>query len=418
MGLMSFLERRLQSMKKQTAMTCVTERTEKPVQGSTAFALDLYHSLRKASSGNLFLSPFSVSSCLGMVYLGAHDETASQIARCLHLETDNRTPHVELASPDTELLAGYHTAKITLRTANSLWGDKRFPVLSEYLGTLVRHYQSVFQEVDFSNSSEACERINHWVEENTNDLIHNIVNEDDVRSAVLVLANAIYFKGKWSKPFKKENTELEPFFLGSGTSVEVSMMTQHAAGWYARLQDLQILEKWYGEGEFSMMVLLPDRYDGLQRLEESLSSHSLDRWLSMLEPVEKMYIQLPKFRIECRPPVKDALVEMGMVDAFDKDAADFSGMTGNRDFYVGNVIHKALIEVEEEGTEAAAATAVMMFMGCAPDSEPTLVFRADHPFMFLIRHNPSKTILFAGRVVDPRTHGKMVRSNFQECRGF
>ena len=383
-------------------MATVTDKLEKLTQGNTGFALDLYHSFRKACPGNLFFSPYSVSACLAMALLGARGNTAVQIARGLRLgEVDSET-HAKLAAIQEALLRDGGKANIELRIANRLWIRRGFPVLSQFLDWVNCYYRGGFQEVDFSQSQEVCRLINEWVNKTTNAMIPEIVREDQIRDAMLVLANAIYFHGKWSAPFEKEATESRPFYLSSGKGIEVPMMEQRAAGWYARVPNLQILEKWYGEGEFSMVILLPDRYDGLEGLEATLSGKNLDAWLSMLGGKDEIDIQLPKFRIESKPPLKPALIDMGMVDVFDARKADFSGITGKRDLFINEAIHKAVIEVEEEGTRAAAATVLTLYFGATPDPRPRLVFHADRPFMFLIRHNPSRTILFLGRVVDPR----------------
>jgi len=254
--------------------------------------------------------------------------------------------------------------------------------------------------VDFSDPQEACRLINRWVNQATNGLIPTMVCEDQVRDALLVLANAIYFHGKWSVPFEKEATELGPFYLSPGQVIEVPMMEQSAAASYARVQDLQILEKRYGKGEFSMVVLLPERYDGIEAFEANLNPQNLEAWLARLEPTEELLIQLPRFRIESNYQLNHALIELGMADVFTLKVADFSGITGKKDFFVSEVIHKAVIEVEEEGTRAAAVTMTRFFLGLPPT--PPTVFLADRPFAFLIRHNPSRTILFLGRVMDPR----------------
>lgn len=383
-------------------MTSATDQLEKLVQGNAPFALDLYHSFRKACPGNLFFSPFSVSACLAMALLGARGNTASQMARGLRLGVEDSETHAKLAAIQEALLQDGGKSNVELRIANRLWTHRGFPVLSPFINHVDRYYRGGFQEVDFSKSQEVCRLINDWVNKMTNAMIPEIVSEGQIRDALLVLANAIYFRGKWSTPFEKEATEPRPFYLSSGKDIEVLMMEQRAAGWYARVPNLQILEKRYGEGGFSMVILLPDRYDGLESLEATLSSKNLDAWLAMLRGNDEIDIQLPKFRIESNPPLKLALIEMGMADVFDAKKADFSGITGKQNLFINEAIHKAVIEVEEEGTRAAAATLFTLCYGATPDPRPRLVFHVDRPFMFLIRHNPSKTILFLGRVVDPR----------------
>ena len=369
------------------------------IRGNTAFALDLYHHLRNACPGNLFFSPFSVSCCLGMVSLGARGSTAAQMARCLRFEGEKEDTHVGLATLQKMVLADNNRTKIDVRIANQLWPDQRLHVLPEFLDRLDRYYHSTIQKLDFLNLHNACETINGWVREATNALINEIVDEEDLRVALLVLANAIYFRGKWSTPFEKETTELDSFYLDPRQVIQVPMMSQLGPAWYANRPGLQILEKWYGTGEFSMVILLPEQLDGLDSLEKSLNLERLELLLAGLKSVEEIQITLPKFRIASHYELSDPLIEMGIVDAFSTNA-DFSGISGGRDVVVSRIIHKAVIEVEEEGTEAAAVTAATFLLG-VPDRSLTPVFYADHPFVFLIRHRPSQSILFLGRVVDP-----------------
>ena len=381
-------------------MATDTVQLEKLVQGNSAFALDLYHALRNTCPGNLFFSPFSVSSCLAMALLGAKGNTASQIARCLRLEGGGHETHIRLAALQQTLLRDGDKVHVELRTANKLWSHAGLRVLSQFLQSADQYYRGGFQEVDFRNSHEAARLINDWASKATNAMIPSLVTEGQLSDAVFVLANAIYFHGKWSIPFEREATLPRLFYLSSGEGIEVPMMGQCGPGWYARVHNFQILEKWYGDGEFSMVIIRPDRHDGLEELEAILSSQKLDAWLSMLQEKDEIDIQVPRFRIESSLQLNPALLAIGIGDLFDPKLADLSGITGNQDLFVHEAIQKAVIEVEEEGTRAVAATAfTMLFTGS--HRTPRTIFYADHPFLFLIRHNPSKTILFLGRVVDP-----------------
>lgn len=382
-------------------MTHTAAQVKELVQGNTRFALDLYHSLRKASSGDLFFSPVSVSLCLGMVLLGARGRTASQMVRCLHIGAEHRNAQEELAALQAMLLADGEKATSEVRIANKLWADRNILVLQEFLDRVNRSFRGSFQDVDFSNSGEACRLINDWVKQSTNDLIREIVTEDLIRDALLVLANAIYFHGKWATPFQKENTRRRPFYLASGTTVQVPMMAQFAAAQYAEVPGLRLLEKSYGEGQFSMVILLPERYDGLDALEAEMNAEYLDALLARLESKDEIDITLPKFSIASDYALEETLIALGMTDAFDLQVADFSGLSGRKDLALQQVIHKAVIDVDEEGTEAAAVTLTAFFSGL-PDFTRTAVFHADRPFLFLIRHIRSRTILFLGRVMDPR----------------
>ena len=382
-------------------MVTDTAHLKRLVQGNSAFALDLYHAVRNTCPGNLFFSPFSISSCLAMALLGAKGDTASQIVRCLRLEGEGHETHTRLAALQQTLLRDGDKRHVELRTANKLWSRAGLRVLSQFLESADQFYHGGFQEVDFGNSQKAAQLINDWVSKETNAMIPSLVTDSQVSGALFVITNAIYFHGKWSAPFEREATLPRLFYLSSGEGIEVPMMRQCGPGWYARVHNLQILEKWYGEGEFSMVIFLPDRHDGLEELEATLRFQKLNTWLSMLQEKDEIDIQVPKFRIKSAYSLRSSLIEMGIEDAFNPAVADFSGITGNRDLFVNEAIHEAVIEVEEEGTKAAAVTALKLIMGIA-DHIPKTIFHADHPFLFLIRHNPSKTILFLGRVIDPR----------------
>src|SRR5262245_22122017 len=309
-------------------MTTAANQLELLVQGNTAFALDLYHAFKKTCPGNLFFYPFSVSSCLAMSLMGARGDTATQIARGIHFDAQDSDTYDRLAALLETLLRDGSKANLELRIANKLWTDARLRVLAQFVDDLNGYYRGGCEKVDFSDSAKVCQLINDWVNEATNTMIPRLVTEGQISGARMVLANAIYFHGKWSVPFEKVATEPRPFSLSPKEQIQVPMMYQWAAGWYAELPNLQILEKWYSEGEFSMVILLPDRADGLEGLEVTLNSESLDRWLSMLTEEEEIQIQMPRFRIESQPPLKLALIEMGMTDVFNSRRADFSGITG------------------------------------------------------------------------------------------
>lgn len=398
-------------------MAETTAHQDQLVQGNTAFALNLYHRLSEEASGNLFYSPFSVSTCLAMALLGAKTNTASEMAQCLRLAGDNGDFHAGLARLQHALGTQGGAAGVELRLANSLWADSGISVLSAFLADIDHYYGGGCQQVDFSDSEKACGLINDWVSRGTNGLINQIMSEKEILQVVFVLANAIYFCGKWSTPFEENDTRPQAFHLSSGKIVQADMMSQIGAGWYAEVEGFQILEKWYGDGEFSMVMLLPDRADRIPALEAKLTPQTLEAWLARLEGTDAIAIQVPKFRLATEYRLADHLRNMGMIDAFDPRRADFSGMSGGNEFFVGQVCHKAVLDMEEEGTKAAAVTATTMSCTGPGDLPPSILFRADRPFVFIIRHVPSGTILFLGRLINPAEapSGHAARSEGRRC---
>jgi serpin B len=262
-----------------------------------------------------------------------------------------------------------------------------------------KNYGAPLNRVDFQNNPEQTRtRINEWVEQKTKDKIKDLIKPGVLNSLTrLVLTNAIYFKGNWSHQFKKSATKENTFWLTRDKAVTVPLMSQKENCRYGKNEALQLIELPYVGDSFSMIVLLPNTIDGLSKLETTLTEDTLASWLMLLRKRE-VRVFLPKCTVTSEFNLEQTLSAMGMSDAF-TTKADFSGMTGNKDLFMSTVIHKAFVDIHEEGTEAAAATAVTMRMTAMPTPPPE--FRADHPFLFLIRHNPSESILFLGRVADP-----------------
>lgn len=372
------------------------------VEGNTAFALELYQQLRSAE-GNLFLSPYSISTALAMTYAGARDNTAKQMAETLRFSLEQQQLHSAFAKLESNLNAVQKKGNIQLNVANSLWPQKDYPFLKEYLALIKECYGVLITPVDYKTAREAASKlINQWVEEKTKNKIRDLIQPGvlDVLTR-LVLVNAIYFKGNWASQFEEKLTENAPFRLLSGETIQVPTMSQKQKFGYAEDQSLQILELPYIGNDISMLVILPKQVDGLAELEKSLTVESLRKWTTHLREQEVM-VFLPKFKMTSQFRLDKALISMGMSEAFDMNKANFSGMDGNPNWlYIAAAIHKAFVDVNEEGTEAAAATAVV----AKPLSAPPLTFRADHPFIFLIRENLTGSILFLGRVVDPTKEG-------------
>ena len=373
-----------------------TEPTSTPVvQGNNQFATDLYVRLKDKTSGNLFFSPYSVSAALAMTYAGAAGETGKQMAEVLHFTVPEPQLHEAMARLSSSLLAdtkkGYQ-----LRVANRLWGQKGYEFLPEFLQTTRRYFGAELGIVDFAQSTEAVrQEINQWVEKQTEEKIKELLAPGvlDPRTR-LVLTNAIYFKGDWQKKFNKKTTKDAPFHLSADKEVMVPMMRQTEQFGYLAVDDLQVLEMAYAHGELSMIVLLPKEFGGLPQLEKKLIQASLQEWTKGLRR-QKVIVYVPRFKMTSQFGLKDTLQAMGMILAFDDQKADFSRMSRGEGLYISAVIHKAFVDVNEEGTEAAAATGRL-------GESPTPVFQADHPFVFLIRDNRTGSILFMGRVVNPK----------------
>ena len=374
------------------------------VDANNQFALDYYSQLKKKDSGNIFFSPFSISSALAMTYEGAKGQTAEEMRSVFYFPADDNLRRTEYAAIFDELNKG--DKKYKLSTANAIWAQKDYQFLAEYFNRVEKYYGGKANNLDFAKDPEGSRiTINNWVEDQTNDKIKDLIPQRVIDALTrLVLTNAIYFKGEWVKQFNVEDTRDENFRISKNNSVKVPMMQrtdEDAKFNYAENDKLQILEMPYSGEELSMLVLLPIN-DDLATLEDLLSTKKLSGWKKDLEE-QRVKVFIPKFKFETKCFMADDLKTMGMPKAFQWPGADFSGMDGTKNLYIGQVIHQAFVEVNEEGTEAAAATAVVMLEGAAPGQKtPKIpVFRADHPFIFLIQEKASGNILFMGRVVNP-----------------
>jgi len=369
------------------------ESPSKPlVEGNTAFALSLYGQLR-GGEGNLFFSPFSISSAMGMTYAGARQNTAKEMGETLHFQIGQEQLPSAFKSLNHELAANARQADQKLRIANGLCltgGD----VSDDFKFLLKDNY-------DAELFSGGVDRINGWVKEKTEGKIEKILERLEPNS-VCVLLNAIYFKGLWESPFKKSDTHDGPFKVSADREVTVPFMVQKSDFRLLKKPDFQAASIPYKGKQLSMVILLPNEVDGLGKLEMQLTRENLHQWLAELNaaPVEKVELTLPKFKLETGYDLVPPCKALGMKDAFDSSGkADFSGMGWRKgELWISQIKHKAFVEVNEEGTEAAAATIVAM-VALAVREQP--VFRADHPFLFLIRDNQTGTILFLGRMVAP-----------------
>jgi serpin B len=370
------------------------------VQGNTEFALSLYAQL-SSQAGNLFFSPLSLSTALAMTYVGARGQTAAQMATVLHFPSDQQRLHPVFATLSKDLHAESETQGYQLHMANALWGQKGSRFREDFLLTTKTYYGAGLNEVDFRTAAEEARKtINAWVEQQTKDKIKDLIPLGALDELTrLVLTNAIYFKGDWVSPFMKPLTKEENFKVAADRQITVPLMHQTGFFNYCEGDTFQALELPYVGGKLSMVVLLPKKEDKLAELEQSLTVQNLSKWLSQLRRRE-VIVTLPKFKVTAEFILNEVLSTMGMPLAFSA-AADFSGVSEEEALYLSAVIHKAYVDVNEEGTEAAAATAVVAVAVSA--RRPPAVFRADHPFVFLIQDTSTGSILFLGRMVQPQS---------------
>ena len=368
--------------------------------GNNEFAIELYKVLSK-NSGNLFFSPSSISTALAMTYAGARKKTAEEMARVLHFTLKGAALHQAFGAMIKKMNEAGQKGTYSLSIANRLWGQKGCAFLPEFVNEKKTYYNAPIELLDFAGGTEKSRlTINGWVEKMTSGKIQDLLQAGIItRDTRLVLTNAIYFRANWEKEFKKDMTAKEPFFVSAQDKREVDMMHKQGEKLrYAKTEDAALLELPYKGSELSMVVLLPDKIDGLRKLEDSLTTEKLDTMLQSLSR-HGISVSFPRFKTSAELVLNETLSALGMKDAFNSGVADFSGMTGDKTLAISTVVHKAFVAVDEEGTEAAAATAVVMYRGGAcPENIP---FRVDHPFIFLIRDNHTGSILFMGRIVDP-----------------
>jgi serpin B len=374
------------------------------VGGNRAFAFDLYRLLRKEKEGNLFYSPYSISLALAMTYAGARGETERQMANTLHytLPQDQLHPafnwlDLELADR-SESTQGKDSAGFQLNIANTIWGQEDYTFLPEFLDTLAVNYGAGMQLVDFAGDPEAARvAINDWGSDQTEERIKDLIPPDVIDGLTrLVPTNAIYFNAAWAESFEESQTQEGAFTLLDGGQVTVLMMHHTASYGYVESQGYRAIDLPYDGRELSMVILLPDE-GAFDAFERSLDAERVGAIVNDLT-YQGIALTMPKFEVESDFSLTEALAKMGMPIAFSMDA-DFSGMDGTRELYIGKVLHKAFITVDEAGTEAAAATAVEMQLRGAP-MNPVKV-SVDRPFVFFIRDIETGTILFVGRVIDP-----------------
>ena len=338
-----------------------------------------------------------------MTYAGARGETAAEMARTLHFPAPQDQLHTAFASLEQALAPQGDKPGYRLSLANRLWGQQGYHFLADFLAVTRDSFRAELAQVDFvSQTEEARQSINKWVEQQTQERIKDLVPRGALTPLTrLVLTNAIYFKGDWSRPFTKSMTKDEDFHVSGDKTTRVPMMHKTAGFRFFAGDGLKAVELPYGKGDLATIVFLPDEVDGLPALEHKLTVKNLGHWLDTLRKQE-VALSFPRFKLTSEFSLATILASMGMPLAFDQDRADLSGISTEEKLFISAVLHKAYVDVNEEGTEAAAATGVVVAARASMIPRQPVEFRADHPFLFLIRDNRSGSILFLGRVVNPQ----------------
>lgn len=378
--------------------------------GINPFAFDL-HAKLGAATGNAFVSPFSIGTALAMTAGGAQGNTLAQMAKTLRCPGTSADPigHAlfgelmfQLAGPQKR------TRPFQLHVANGLFAQKGYPWKKEFQELATGKYFAEIRDADFAKRSEAERKaINEWTETQTMKKIKDLFAEGTIDALTrLVLVNAIYFKANWDKPFPKAATKELPFLLADGTKPATPTMHAKLRARLAETDEVQFLELPYSSSQTSMAIVLPRKADGLPAVEKGFDAAKWAAHAAAMKPAADVEVYLPKFKVEAKYDLNDTLKALGMTDAFDFAKANFDGMVTTKPegpMAITKVVHKAYCEVDEAGTEAAAATGVAVGLRGAPAPSKPTVFRADHPFLFAIRHNPSNAILFLGRLSNPKS---------------
>jgi serpin B len=394
------------------AVACKTKAPEKSVATTTTniskpdpsmiarnnqFAFDLYKNISQKPE-NLFYSPFSISAALGMTYTGSKGNTEKQIADVMNFAANDAAFYNNYQAY-LHSINKLNNDTVSIYTANSFWAQVDFKFKKEFVEIIRNHFSGEIKNVDFIKEAEKCRlEINKWVEVKTNNKIENLIKPgliDDLTR--LVLVNAIYFKAPWEMPFNEKATKKMDFKTDETSVVSTDFMTAENNYKYYTEEDFSAIEIPYKKGSLSMLIILPSDNNSFKALNKNISNAVYDKINSALV-IKKVKLTLPKFKATCEFELSDVLKSMGMQDAF-TDKADFSGMTGKKDLKISKVVHKSFINVDEAGTEAAAATAVIIRIKSVPMN--VVEFKADHPFMFIIRENTGGSILFAGNVYNP-----------------
>ena len=375
------------------------------VSGNSTFAFNLYQQLTKGNNGNIFYSPYSISTALAMTYAGANGDTATQMAKALDFTLPQAQLHpafndlaLQLASRG-QGASGTNGKSFALNIANALWCEKTFNFLPDFLNTLGQNYGAGVNLLDFVNSPEPSRvTINNWVSNETNDKINNLIPAGAITPQTrLVLTNAIYFDAAWQNPFSADKTQNGTFNLLDGSTVSVPMMNNEANYGYTKGSGYQAVELPYSGNQVAMDIIIPDA-GKFSTFESGMTADSISGIIGNLQP-GSLTLTMPKFSFDSSFSLNGALTALGMPIAF-SEQADFSGMTGNKDLTIADVVHKAYVAVDEQGTEAAAATGVVMSAMAIMNQNHLTI---DQPFIFVIRDIQTGSILFVGRVLNPES---------------
>ena len=371
-----------------------SEKLNSLVDSLNKFSFDFYQKIIEDKNENLFFSPYSIFVALSMAYEGAQGNTAHQMFNILNfLQNDSET---QGSFGRIYNLLNQNQVGYKINTANAFWVQHNYNFLPDYINLLQNYYMAEANKLDFSKNIEAAKIINSWVENQTNNKIKDMIDPNALSEFTrLVLTNAIYFKGFWNQPFDPKYTSKMDFHVNSFETTKVDMMSISDCVFnYTETDELQILKIPYKGNNISMLVILPKQND-ISIVDSSLNILNLNNWNTNFKKT-KMNVFLPKFKFNTEYNLNDVLKEMGMIDAFSEIDADFSGMVGTKSLFISDVLHKAFVEVNEEGTEAAAATSVVV-----STTSMQQIFNADHPFVFLIQHEETKSILFMGKIINP-----------------
>lgn len=382
------------------------------VTGNSQFALDLFGTVAKnEKTENVFIAPYSVSSALAMTYAGSRNDTEKQMSSVLHFVGEQKDVHTSFKNLNSQIASSKNSDGFELRTANRLWGQQGFPFKPDFLATTKDNYGAGLQTLDFKANVEGSRQaINKWVEDQTNQKIENLIPEGTLSSdARLVLTNAIYFLGQWAHQFEVKGTTKASFTNLDNQKVTVDMMHQTGYFKYVNIaaQGLEALELPYmskSSKSASMIILLPKDSQTLSRISNNLTAEQIKTILSQMNRTH-VSVAMPKFKIEGSFSLGEVLQTLGMTDAFAADKADFRNMAelgADENLYISKVVHKTFLQVDEGGTEAAGATAVVMnYEATSFDPTPIVSFTMNKPFMLMIKDNATNSVLFMGRIADP-----------------
>ena len=362
------------------------------------FGLELFRNLA-AKPGNIFLSPISLAGAFGPVSAGAQGETGEAIGKVLRFPGSDAALHLQLGGLLRTLDSDTEGARVSI--ANGMWLMRGYTVNPAFVAVARESYGAEVASLDFRNGAVAAARINAWVERETNNRIRHLIAPDslDVLTRVVV-TNAVHFLGDWAQPFNSSRTRPEPFYLAAGGTRQVPMMSSNRFTRLTQVEAVQLLELPYKGGRLAMAVILPKKRGGLAAVEANLTDERLGQWLRQLDSADQgeVLVQLPKVQIDSSYQLNEPLKTMGMAVAFDRDRANFRGIADTEQLFISQVLHKTFLRIDEKGTEAGAATAIEIQ---AESSAEPPTFRADHPFLILIRDKPTGAVLFLGRIAAP-----------------